>query len=299
MQKTNIQYLTHTWNPIAMRCSKCSPGCQECWHLARCDMFKNNPQFSKELREIYAGDRPQMLIEGRLNDPAKRKKPARIGFQFMGDPFHEDVTNEDLIKIDTRIGAWDWHTYLILTKRPQRMKEYYEWAYQGLSIPRNLWLGVSVCNDDEKWKIDELRAVPAAIRWISFEPLLEDMGEINLGGISWCVVGGETGSGARPMDPEWARDLKNQAVNAGVPFFFKQWGEWAETTLPEPKKRSSKHRGMWLMPDGSSCSLFNFHSEGSTWMEPIGKKKAGRLLDGKEYNEYPKQTGQLYQKGRE
>ncbi len=250
MNKTSIEYLTHTWSPIAMRCSQCSPGCAGCWHLTRCDMFKNNSNFSKELREIYAGDRPPKLIESRLNDPLKRKKPARIGVQFMGDLFHPQVSFKTIETI------FDWalraqrHNYLFLTKRPKRMVEmvrlYFDrnWP-RGTSIPDCFRFGVTVENQQRaNERIPILLQIPATVRFVSVEPMLSKISfrwaswkglsrtesTNHLDGLrmlDWIIVGGESGPGARPMELKWARSLRDQCQEAGVPFFMKQMSKKA------------------------------------------------------------------------
>ncbi len=234
MQKTPIDYLTHTWNPIAMRCTPCSPGCAECWHIARCDMFKNNPKFSKELREIYAGGRPPKLIGSRLNNPIKTKDHARIGVQFMGDLCMSGIKERVLTAVFSLMDLASQHTYVLLTKRPKRLLDIGFCS----DYHKNVWVGVTVCDKEEKFKIDILRQIPAVIRWISFEPLLENVGEINLEGIHWCVVGGETGSGARPMHPAWARSIMRQCQTADIPYFFKQHGSWYNNRIGWDKERS-------------------------------------------------------------
>lgn len=157
----------------------------------------------------------------------------------------------------------------------------------------NLWLGVSVCIPEEKPKIDTLREIPAAVKFVSFEPLLRDMGELDLTGIDWVIVGGESGPGARPMHPDWARSIRDQCAAAGGAFFFKQWGKFV---VPDQTMYHGHHKG-WRFPvgcsymkhDGTYCS--GYPSGGiSAWTKiyPVGKKKAGRLLDGQKHEEYPK-----------
>lgn len=262
MNKTGIEYLDFTWSPIAMRCTPCSSGCANCWHIKTADRLSMNiSSFPLKIREAYAGERGPVLVEERLNDPIKRKKPARIGVQFMGDLFHKDVPFGSIDHVFSAFNYCPHHTFIVLTKRPERMLEWYNQAdilgWGGGDYNSNTWLGVSVCNDDELHKIETLLRIPAVVRFVSVEPMLSEIkmpwGSFkncmfccwkdtadepcdhyyrkdcpHCGGtsrgphIDWVICGGESGPGARPMHPDWARDLKFQCKSAGVPFFFKQ-----------------------------------------------------------------------------
>ena len=191
-----------------------------------------------------------------LEEPLHWKKPRRIFVCSMGDLFHSDVPIDRIAAIFGIMAFSQNHTFQILTKRPDQMAEFFSRYHDGeysrnvhwwrneacyalpdgatsgirtrpepktLPLP-NIWLGVTVCNGDELGKIDTLRSIPAAVRFISFEPLLGDVGNLNLEGIHWVIVGGETGPGARPMHSDWARSIRDQCVSADVPFFFKRWG---------------------------------------------------------------------------
>lgn len=264
MNKTNIEYLDYTWNPIAMRCSPVSEGCKNCWHLRMCNQMTANLSISKRKRLAYAGGEP-ILDEEELFAPSKLKKPARIGVQFMGDLFHENVPDEMIYQIFECIAWSTQHIFIILTKRPDRAKKYMSGKtyFTGDSLP-NLWLGVSVENQqtaDERIPI--LLQIPAAKRWVSVEPMLEfvdleriyyeksktvqaylrtlskkavvPFAVIDYPGIDWAIVGCESGPQARPMKWDWAIDLRRQCKNAGVPFFFKQ--PFDKTTPEELKVR--------------------------------------------------------------
>lgn len=230
MNRTGIQYLDFSWNPLAMRCTPMSAGCANCWHLRMCKRHAANPKLSREMRDARAGGPPALLFD-ELEAPLKRKKPARIGVQFMGDLFHEDVSDTDVLAVMSTIQDCPQHTFLILTKRPKRMREFFEWFYsypwEQLDDPplMNLWLGVSVENQkaaDERIPI--LLQTPAAVRWVSVEPMLEEIELHNYFPVTidWIIAGAESGPGARPCKLEWVRSLKNQCVEAGVPFFYKQ-----------------------------------------------------------------------------
>lgn len=174
--------------------------------------------------------------ENRLSQPLLRKKPTVYFVNSMSDLFHEDVTDEFLDKVLAVIENTPQHTYQILTKRADRLPVY----FKNRKCPDNVWLGASV--EDRKYgvpRIDYLRQVNAKIRFLSVEPLLEDVGRIDLSGIHWVIVGGESGHNARPMKPEWVEVIKKQCEYADVSFFFKQWGMWGL----DGKKRAKKHNG--------------------------------------------------------
>jgi len=246
MNKTTIEYLDYTWNPIAMRCAPISGGCSNCWHLRMCDRLATNPNFSDEIRAAYAGKSPPRIIEKRLEEPGHTKKGGIVGVQFMGDLFHDDVPEEEIMKVFDVILDTPHHTYQILTKRPQRMK----WIVKQFTdyiveqLPSNIWLGVTAENQETAdERIPWLLKTPAAVRFVSVEPMLGpvDLRNINgalaswwqsgaidcvdAGDLHWLIVGGETGHGAREMKAEWAISLYEQCRGAGVPFFFKKPGD--------------------------------------------------------------------------
>ena len=191
------------------------------------------------------------LMEERLEQPLKKKKPTKFFVNSMSDLFHEQMPDNFLDKIFNVIEKTPQHIYQILTKRENRMFEYFSYR----TPPNNVWLGVTV--EDKKSglpRIDKLRFIPAAIKFLSMEPLLEDLGKIDLSGIDWVIVGGESGPRARPMKEQWVLNIKNQCHQLGVPFFFKQWGTWGVDFI----KRN--------------------------------KKENGRILQGKIWDEYPYKT---------
>lgn len=273
MQKTSIEYLTHTWNPVAMRCSKCSPGCDGCWHLRTTVRLSQNSAFSVNERLVLAGQRPPIMREREIDAPLRAKKPAVIGVQFMGDIFHEAVPFEFVDRVMAVIAMSPEHTYLMLTKRPQRMGEYFcDRLYQDSMIAEaaremsnsitgaimfkqavdkrwpNLYKGLTVCNQVEAdAKIPVFLQVPGK-KFLSIEPMLAPIDFQKIPGtllhdldddfpdhvspmtywndIDAVILGGETGPGARPMHPDWARSIRGQCSAADVPFFFKGWGAW-------------------------------------------------------------------------
>lgn len=251
--------------------------------------------------------------EKMLLDPLKRKKPTVYFVNSESDLFHEDVPDEWIDKAFAVMGMTPQHTYQVLTKRPERMAAYLEmvstekdmqrWANAACEISgspcaaglfdeadwplANVWLGTSIENRECLHRLDTLQKVPAAVRFLSLEPLLESLGSIDLDGIGWVIVGGESQSGARPMHPQWAREVRNQCIGFGVPFFFKQWGEWAEgEVIPGGDLRRDMERGVadFVRPYGPPDGHFR---RGDVLMRRVGKKAAGRQLDGREWNEFP------------
>lgn len=178
------------------------------------------------------------LLPERLEQPKRRKKPTMYFVNSMSDLFQDEVPFEFVNKIMEVIEETPWHTYQILTKRSARMREYFETH----TVPDNAWLGVSV--EDKKYgkpRIPDLQAIKASTRFLSIEPLLENLGRVNLEGIHWVIVGGESGFGARPMREEWALNLRDQCKNAGVDFFFKQWGAWGKDGVKRSKKANGRN----------------------------------------------------------
>ncbi len=232
MQKTNIEYLTHTWSPIAMSCTRISEGCKNCWHLTVADRLAKNPIIPEFRKKAYLGGKP-ILIEAELNAPLKVKKPAIIGVQFMGDLFHKDVKDKWIDAIWSRMAKCPQHTFLILTKRPERMAHFVsEVGVFNYDVLPNLWLGVTAENQKQADKrIPILLQIPAAVRFVSVEPMLEEitlpyyLNDYTTGACSildWVIVGSESGPGARPMNPDWASSLVKQCEEAETPCFVKQ-----------------------------------------------------------------------------
>jgi protein gp37 len=219
MQKTGIEYLTHTWNPIAMRCDPVSEGCANCWHLAFTKRHAENPHFSIDQREAYGGEKP-ILVEKELDAPSRLRKPGRIGVQFMGDLFHAKVPGEWIERI-LNAASVPRHSFFFLTKRPQRLVEQffynrYKW-YVGVTI-------------EDQGTADQrlpylLDCHTPMVRFISVEPLLGpvDLSDYLTGAIDWVIIGCETGPRRRPSKLEWVESLIDQADDAGeIPVFVKQ-----------------------------------------------------------------------------
>lgn len=210
---TNIEWTEATWNPVT-GCNKISAGCKHCYAatMAKRLHAMKNPRYENEFKVTLHHDL--------LTAPLKWKKPRRIFVNSMSDLFHKDVPI-DFIKavFETMVKA-HWHTFQILTKRSDRLLE----LSNQLPWPPNVWQGVSVEDSKVIHRVEDLRNVPAQIRFLSVEPLIGPIEHMNLHGIHWVIVGGESGPGARPMDPEWVRTIRDQCVIDNVAFFFKQWG---------------------------------------------------------------------------
>lgn len=346
MNKTKIEWTDATWNPIR-GCSRVSEGCRNCYAEKVAYRFRGPGQpyegLATKVNGHAAWTGEVRFIEKHLLDPLRWKEPRRIFVNSMSDLFHENVPDEWIDRIFAVMALCPQHQFQVLTKRPARMSEYLGRACGRIAdlvmkmradrgdrgcvgpLPNlppgatwwplaNVWLGVSVENQaaaDER--IPLLLETPAAVRFISAEPLLGPVnlnrievmegevdrsdpenpivsgycidamsgeafddeygslstapdGEVPLErGIDWVIVGGESGPGARPMHPDWARSLRDQCQAAGVPFFFKQWGEWGPNWLNDENGK---------VPD-------------SEWMDRMGKKAAGALLDGREWREFP------------
>lgn len=229
---SKIEWTEQTWNPT-IGCTKVSPGCKFCYAEVMAQRLNamGTPGYENGFQLT--------LLPNRLLEPFKRKTPTTYFVNSMSDLFHEDVPFSYIDKVFEVISQASQHTFQILTKRSERMAEYFE----GKEAPVNAWIGVSV--EDRKYgvpRIDNLRNVNAHIRFLSVEPLLEDVGEINLENIHWVIVGGESGKNARPMKAEWVESIRMQCEAAGVAFFFKQWGGWGV----DGKKRAKKYNGREL-----------------------------------------------------
>lgn len=228
--QSGIEWTEQTWNPVT-GCTKVSPGCKHCYAET----------MAKRLQAMgangYENGFSVSLQPERLGQPLQRSKPTTYFVNSMSDLFHEAVPFSFIDSVMSVIERSPQHVFQILTKRAERMLEY----FLDREVPSNAWMGVSV--EDKKYgvpRIDILRQVPAETRFLSVEPLLEDVGDINLEGIHWVIVGGESGAKARPMKAEWALNVKDQCIECGVPFFFKQWGNWGSDGVRRSKKKNGR-----------------------------------------------------------
>lgn len=226
---SRIEWTEATWNPT-VGCTKISPGCKNCYA----------EEMAKRLRAMGMADYRNgfrlTLLEHRLREPLARKKPTVYFVNSMSDLFHQSVPDEFIDRALSTMREADWHTFQVLTKRAERLPRF----FARRSLPSNVWLGVSV--EDRKYgvpRIDALRQVQARVRFLSVEPLLEDIGLIDLTGIHWVIVGGESGRRARPMQPAWVASIQRQCAVQNAHFFFKQWGGWGA----DGKRRSKKANG--------------------------------------------------------
>ena len=253
---TKIEWTDATWNPV-VGCKAVSPGCDHCY-AAR--------YASRNLSDTYRGLAENGVFNGtvrmlpeRLDQPLRWKKPRRIFVNSMSDLFHPDVPDSFIEQVFDVMNRARQHTFQVLTKRPQAMARWADRWYPFGMAP-NVWLGTSIESDSYTFRANYLRLVPESTRFLSLEPLLGPLPSLDLAGIDWVIVGGESGPGARPMRPRWVRDIRDRCIDAEVAFLFKQWGEYRT----------------YLMTDGSLLTT-----------RP-GKKAAGRELDGRTWDEYPK-----------
>jgi protein gp37 len=235
-QCSGIEWTESTWNPVT-GCAKLSPGCKHCYAERMAERLQAMGQ------ENYRNGFRLTLQPHMLELPLRWKRPQKIFVNSMSDLFHRDVPVDYILRVFSVMRRAHWHRFQILTKRSDRLVELdllLDWA-------PNIWMGVSVETDEYRPRIDDLRKTGAALKFLSLEPLLGPLHNLDLSGIDWVIVGGESGWGARVVDPTWVVDLRNQCLDSGVPFFFKQWGG-------------------------------------------RNKKKAGRLLDGKTWDQMPSVT---------
>ncbi len=226
---TKIEWTDKTWNPIT-GCTKISQGCAHCYAEV----------MTRRLNAMglpkYADGFKVSLHEDCLLEPLEWKQPHTIFVCSMSDIFHKDVPFDFVDKIMAIIEKTPQHRYQILTKRAERMSDY----FSTRKIPQNAWLGVTVEAQSSKNRIECLRQLAAPIRFLSCEPLLEDLGELNLQNIDWVIVGGESGMSARPMKEEWVLSIKQQSEIQGSAFFFKQWGTWGSDGIKRNKHKNGK-----------------------------------------------------------
>ena len=237
--KSKIEWTDATWNPVR-GCLKISPGCKNCYAETFAERFRGVPGHP------YEQGFDVRLVPERLFDPLRWTRPKMIFVNSMSDLFQDAVPDEYIVAVARIMEMADWHTYQVLTKRADRMRQMLSTQLRFAARATHIWWGVSV--EDKQYglpRIEHLRATPAQVRFLSIEPLLENLGPVDLRGIHWAIVGGESGPRARPMEKRWVETIRDQCKEAGVPFFFKQWGGFQ-------------------------------------------KKKTGRLLDGRLYDERPR-----------
>jgi protein gp37 len=325
--KTKIEWADASWNPVT-GCTKVSPGCKYCYAERQWPRLSGNPKTRYSGRAFTnVACHPDVLAQ-----PLRWRRERRVFVNSMSDLFHEAIPNAFIdrvfaIMLACAVLKGRNHQFQILTKRPARMLAYFEsrtpaehiraWAEAGNALVvmngsgslldeyligqmKNVWplpnvhLGVSAENQTEAIRrIPPLLLTPAKVRWLSAEPLL---GPLNLGfalnrGLDWVVVGGETGPHARPMHPDWVRSIRDQCRGSGVAFFFKQWGEWAPA-VDKPIRGKPTGGDLLLLRDGTSGNQADWWNGDAEAIDRLGKKRAGRLLDGRLWDEYPERMDQ-------
>jgi protein gp37 len=217
-ERSKIEWTDATWNPVR-GCTKISPGCKHCYAETFAERFRGVPGHP------YEQGFDLRLVPEKLFDPFHWSAPRRVFVNSMSDLFHDGVPDGYIEAVAKVMNAANWHTYQVLTKRSERLLELSGSVLASVSHAGHVWWGVSV--EDRKYglpRIQHLRKASLGVRFLSIEPLLEDLGDFCLEGIDWVIVGGESGRGARPMREEWVVNIRDRCVRAGVPFFFKQWG---------------------------------------------------------------------------
>lgn len=237
-QNTSIEWTNATWNPVT-GCTKISAGCDNCYA----------ERFSERFRGVkdhpFENGFDLTLRPARVEQPLSWKKPKMVFVNSMSDLFHKEVPKEFISRVFDTMEKADWHIFQVLTKRSSLMRKFVNERYKNGKAPEHIWLGTSVEDNARRSRILHIQGMNASVRFLSIEPLIGPMGELDLTGIHWVIVGGESGPRSRPMEIEWVRSIRDQCKKQKVPFFFKQWGG-------------------------------------------IRPKSGGRLLDGKEWSQFPK-----------
>ena len=268
---SKIEWTEKTWNPMT-GCTKVSPGCKNCYA----------EDLAKRLKAMgvkgYEKGFELTTHPSRLDYPKNIRKPTMFFVNSMSDLFHEDLPVSFISKVMYVMHDTPRHTYQILTKRPENLITYF--LVGRYPPPQNAWIGVSAENRKHGIpRIKLLKEIPAAVRFLSVEPLLEDLGDLDLSGIDWVIVGGESGPKARPMKWEWAANIMNQCNEQNVPFFFKQWGAWGQdgkrrskkangrrllgmeyNEMPRPEDRTTIHKDRFMDIDATKKNIFHFIS---------------------------------------
>ncbi|QSM00105.1 hypothetical protein SEA_CASHLINE_66 [Gordonia phage Cashline] len=296
---TSIEWTDATWNPVT-GCTKVSTGCDYCYAETFAERFRGTPG------HYFENGFDVQLRENKLTEPLRWRKPRKVFVNSMSDLFHDAVPDRYIESVFSVMAEAKRHTFQVLTKRHARMRSLLsDWDFQENVKERyydnatgnrdfqwplpNVWLGVST--ENQQWadiRIPALLDTPAAVRFISAEPLL---GPIKLRrewgygpGIDWLIVGGESGHGARPMHPDWARALRDHRDVVGAAFLFKQWGEWAPR---EPDDPTGERADVFLDRDGRGTYFANRYRADVQRLVRVGKKAAGREIDGRTWDEFP------------
>ncbi len=217
MSKTTIEWTDATWNPVT-GCTKISAGCDHCYAERFAERWRGVPGHP------YENGFDLTLRPERLEQPLAWNKSRMIFVNSMSDLFHKNVPHEFIDKVFETMEAADWHIFQVLTKRSSLMRNYVNKRYKNALAPKHIWLGASVEDGSKKSRIKHMQNMNASVRFLSIEPLIGAIGPVDLSGIHWIIVGGESGPGYRPMEVNWAKEVRDQCKKQKVPFFFKQWG---------------------------------------------------------------------------
>lgn len=278
-ENSSIEWTEATWNPTT-GCDRTSPGCDNCYALAMSRRLKamGHPKYQRDGTRATSGPGFGIAIHrDQLSLPHKWRAPRTIFVNSMSDLFHPEVPDEFIREVFAVMADTPRHTYQLLTKRAQRLSK----IAPSLQWPDNVWMGVSIETDRFSFRANHLRKVPAAIRFVSAEPLLGPLTNFDLTGIDWVIAGGESGPAARPMHPEWVRDLRDRCIQENVAFFFKQWGAW----VPDSAVGSSE---IGIRGNALSAIEVKPPQVTSVQMRKVSKVAAGRQFDGRVWDEIPK-----------
>jgi protein gp37 len=273
---STIEWCTATWNPTT-GCDRISAGCDNCYALTLAKRLKamGSPKYQTDGDPRTSGPGFGLTLHyDSLRLPYTWRTHQKVFVNSMSDLFHARVPLSFVREVFGVVSDTPQHIYQVLTKRSARLPK----VAGKLDWPPNLWMGVSVEDPTQLKRIGHLRAVPAAVRFLSLEPLISPLGTLDLDGIGWVIAGGESGPKARLMHPDWARSLRDQCQAAGVPFFFKQFGEWAPTGAFGIGAYDPKRFFGGKLTDESG---------GREEIARVGRKAAGRILDGRTWDEFP------------
>lgn len=212
-----IEWTDATWNPVT-GCTKITAGCDNCYAARFSERFRGVPGHP------FESGFDLTLRPERIDQPVRWRRGRMIFVNSMSDLFHKAIPTSFIDRVFDTMETANWHTYQVLTKRSSLMRDYLKRRYADRVPPDHIWVGVSVEESKARSRIDHLRSAPAGVRFLSIEPLIGPVGRLDLAGIHWVIAGGESGPGARPMDVEWVRNIREQCEKQDVPFFFKQWG---------------------------------------------------------------------------
>jgi protein gp37 len=214
---TTIEWTDATWNPVS-GCTKITRGCDNCYAERIAERFRGVPNHP------FENGFDLTLREHKLGEPLRWRAPRRVFVNSMSDLFHKEIPTSFVDRVFETMESADWHIFQVLTKRSSLMRRYLNQRYSTREPPKNIWFGVSIEDRRALIRLTHLKQARAAVRFVSFEPLLEDLAELDLAGVHWAIAGGESGPGARRIEPAWVRAIRDQCKVQGVAFFFKQWG---------------------------------------------------------------------------